>query len=196
MKIYGVQAGSIGTNCYMLLSEDEKEAAIIDPAVFIPDYADKIEELGAELKYILLTHGHYDHTGGVIEFSERFPDAKLAAGRGEKDMLSAEANLMPDLLLKDDDELILGDLTLKIIETPGHTAGGISILVNNEVLFSGDTLFHASIGRTDFPTGDYDTLIRSIKEKLFVLDEGIHVLPGHMQETTISFEKTNNPFLI
>jgi glyoxylase-like metal-dependent hydrolase (beta-lactamase superfamily II) len=207
MKIFGVQAGSIGTNCYMLLSEDEKEAAIIDPAVFLPDYADKIEEIGAELKYIILTHGHGDHTGGVPEFKQRFPNAKLAAGQREEELLrnssvnfssyilGDEVNLTPDIPLKDGDKLILGDLTLRIIETPGHTAGGISILVNNETLFSGDTLFRASIGRTDLPTGDYDTLLRSIREKLFTLADEVRVLPGHMGETTIGFEKRNNPFL-
>jgi glyoxylase-like metal-dependent hydrolase (beta-lactamase superfamily II) len=207
MKIFTTLAGSIGTNCYMLLSEDEKEAAIIDPADFIADYADKIVALGAELKYIILTHGHGDHTGGVPEFKKRFPGAKLAAGRHEEELLrnssinfsseilGGKLNLTPDILLKDGDELTLGDLTLRIIETPGHTVGGISILVNNEILFSGDTLFHASIGRTDLPTGDYDTLIRSIREKLFTLADDVRVLPGHMGETTIGFEKRNNPFL-
>jgi glyoxylase-like metal-dependent hydrolase (beta-lactamase superfamily II) len=206
MKIYATVAGIIATNCYMLLSDDETEAAIIDPAAFIPEFAEKIESLGAELKYIILTHGHADHTGGVPEFQSRFPDAKLAIGHDEvallrnsganfsSEILGSAVTPEPDILLKEGDELNVGNLSLKIIETPGHTAGGISILVNDEVLFSGDTLFHASIGRTDLPTGDYDTLLRSIREKLFVLDDEIQVLTGHMQETTIGYEKRENPY--
>ncbi|MDR2610045.1 MAG: MBL fold metallo-hydrolase [Clostridiales Family XIII bacterium] len=207
MKIYSIVAGSIGTNSYLLLSDDEKEAAIIDPAVFIPEFAEKIDGLGATLNYILLTHGHGDHTGGIPEFKERFPDAKLAAGRHEEELLrnasvnyssvilGAEVNPMPDILLKDGDELKVGNLTLKVIETPGHTAGGVSYLVNNEVLFSGDTLFRGSVGRTDLPTGDMITLLRSIREKLFTLDDEVRVLPGHMQDTTIGREKRTNPFV-
>ncbi|MDR2156500.1 MAG: MBL fold metallo-hydrolase, partial [Clostridiales Family XIII bacterium] len=100
----------------------------------------------------------------------------------------------PDVLLTDGDEVRIGGIVLSVIETPGHTAGGVCFLAG-KTLFSGDTLFRASIGRTDFPTGDYATLIGSIREKLFVLPDDVAVYPGHMEETSIGFEKAHNPFL-
>jgi glyoxylase-like metal-dependent hydrolase (beta-lactamase superfamily II) len=206
MIIKAIQLGAIGTNSYLVWDEKGGEAFIIDPADYTAEIANTIKEEQLRLKYIILTHGHGDHIGGVTMLTREYPGVKLAAGRNEATLL-ADANLnysgeisgnrlslKPDIYLSDGDEMKVGGMTLTVIETPGHTEGGISILTG-KTLFSGDTLFRSSIGRTDLPLGDYDALIKSIREKLFVLPDDITVYPGHMGETTIGFEKAHNPFV-
>jgi glyoxylase-like metal-dependent hydrolase (beta-lactamase superfamily II) len=197
----------IGTNCYLIWDEGTRDAFLIDPAQYTPETAKTIRDEDLHLKYIVLTHGHGDHIGGVAEALAEFPDAKLAAGQKEaellanaslnlsREVLGKSISLTPDVFLEDGEELAVGALTLKIIGTPGHTPGGISILVDNESLFSGDTLFCDSIGRTDLPCGDFDTLIASIREKLFTLPDAVVVFPGHMGQTTIGHERNYNPFV-
>jgi glyoxylase-like metal-dependent hydrolase (beta-lactamase superfamily II) len=158
------------------------------------------------IKYVILTHGHGDHVGGVNAILAAHPDAKLAAGRDEAPILGDPGQnfteytigrietFTPEILLADGDELTVGDIPLTIIATPGHTIGGISIRVPGAV-FSGDTLFCASIGRTDLPTGDFGTLERSIKEGLYTLPDETEVYPGHMEPTTIGYEKRYNGFV-
>ncbi|MDR0852154.1 MAG: MBL fold metallo-hydrolase [Clostridiales Family XIII bacterium] len=199
--------GSIGTNCYLVWDEGSDDAFLIDPAQNLPEIAQAIREEFLNLKYVILTHGHGDHIGGVTGILAEFPDAKLAAGRMEAELLAQarmnfsleitgkSVSLVPDIFLNDGDELSVGNLTLAIIETPGHTPGGISILVNREVLFSGDTLFRDSIGRTDLAGGNYERIVASIREKLFVLPDEVRVYPGHMDETTIGHEKKFNPYV-
>ena len=205
MNIIKMALGYIGTNCYLAWPENSKEAIIVDPAEFSPTIVKKIEENELSLKYIILTHGHYDHIGGVDELMRVFPDAKLVASKEESTALAdpninhtlqylgRSVSLIPNIEVSDGDNLPLGDDTLKIISTPGHTKGGISIYVDG-VLFSGDTLFRSSIGRTDLPGGDYMEILSSIRDKLYVLPDETKVLPGHMEASTIAFEKANNPF--
>ncbi|MDR1778745.1 MAG: MBL fold metallo-hydrolase [Clostridiales Family XIII bacterium] len=206
MKIARFMVGMIGTNCYLAWDDETKEAAIFDPAANIPQIAQTIAEESLTLKYVILTHGHGDHIGGVEAVLKANPDAQLVAGEGERqiladarlnfsrDIVGKDLVLSPDIWVKDGDVLKLGKQELKIIATPGHTPGGISILAG-EALFSGDTLFHASIGRTDLALGCYEDLINSIRDKLYVLPDDTLVLPGHMEETTIEFEKKHNPFV-
>jgi glyoxylase-like metal-dependent hydrolase (beta-lactamase superfamily II) len=206
MQIKKFELGALGTNCYLVWDEDSKEAFFVDPADHTPDVRAAITDEGLSMKYVILTHGHGDHVGGVNAMLEDFPDAKLVVGKDEVDLLQDPAlsyseyingrleTFEPDMLLSDGDELPLGALTLKTIATPGHTIGGISILVGDAV-FVGDTLFRASIGRTDLPTADFLTLEKSIREKLYALPDETEVYPGHMESTTIGYEKRYNGFI-
>ncbi|MDR3225299.1 MAG: MBL fold metallo-hydrolase [Clostridiales Family XIII bacterium] len=203
MQIRIFQLGSLGTNCYLVWDEPSKEALIIDPADYTESVRSAITDENLHLKYVILTHGHGDHVGGVHAILADFPEAKLAAGKDELPILADPAysyteyingrteTFDPDILLSDGEELFIGTIPLKTIATPGHTIGGISILADGAV-FAGDTLFRTSIGRTDLPTGDYQTLEKSIREKLYTLPDDTPVYPGHMEPTTIGYEKRYN----
>ncbi len=206
MEIKSVQTGSLGVNTYYVRDEKTNIGFLVDPGGFNQRLVKMINDDVCEIKYIVLTHGHGDHIGGVLEFKTLFPDAKIVASIHEKEFLATSSlNMSMDCCGKDlaieadqwvDDgtQLEVGEMTLKIITTPGHTPGGMCILVD-DVLFSGDTLFQQSIGRTDFPGGSFSQLSKSIKEKLFVLEDDIVVYPGHMGSTTIGVEKRSNPFV-
>ncbi|MDR0853649.1 MAG: MBL fold metallo-hydrolase [Clostridiales Family XIII bacterium] len=217
LRVNGYVVGAIGTNVYLVWDDVSKEAMLIDPA----DGEQAIEQAIAQekltLKYIFLTHGHGDHIGGLPAFLEIYPDAELVCGEDEEEMLTnAKRNFSseifgqnlefhPDFLVADGSELKLGDIVFKVIATPGHTRGGISLYVKGidpafesggtGTLFSGDTLFRESIGRTDLWGGSYDTLINSVSSKLFTLPDETVVLPGHMGATSIAHEKKFNPFV-
>lgn len=208
MKLTGRVTGLVETNCYLVWDEIAGKAFLVDPGEYSPDIDRIIEMEGLSVEYIILTHGHGDHIGGIEKFMEKYPAAKVAAGEAELSILSDaklnfsgeisgnDVEIRPDVLLKDGDELTVGGLTLRIIETPGHTPGGISIYIEEEgIVFSGDTLFRMSIGRTDLPGGDPEQLLNSIREKLFVLPDETKVYPGHMAATDIGIEKRGNPFL-
>ena len=206
MKIFSYITGPIQVNTYLVYDENTMKGFIVDPGDYSPKLSKMAMDLGIDIEYIILTHGHGDHIGGVERFKHDFSSAKLVAHEKEKEMLSdavmncsAEffpngVTLTPDIWVKDGDKLQVGDMELKIIHTPGHTPGGMSIYVGN-TLFSGDTLFRYSVGRTDFPGGDQRALINSIKDRLFHLPDDTRVLPGHMGETTIGEEKKGNPFV-
>ncbi len=196
--------GPIGTNCYIIFEEGKKEAVVIDPAADGAFILAQCRKLGVEPAAILLTHGHGDHIGGVLEL-KRALEIPVYAGEAERALLADPAlNLSPDLGgavsvkgvegLQDGQELFLLGHKWQAIATPGHTAGGVCFyLEEDKLLFSGDTLFHMSYGRTDFPTGDTRALIRSITEKLLVLPEDVVVYPGHESQTTIGDERRYNP---
>jgi glyoxylase-like metal-dependent hydrolase (beta-lactamase superfamily II) len=217
MKIQQYDSGMIGTNCYLVWDEDSGEAMIVDPGGCVPQIDEVVAAEGLTVKYIALTHGHGDHTGGVADFQAKYPEALLAAGEKEADLLadpqrnlsrdfSGEATAYhADIWLKEGDELTLGQLHFLIFETPGHTPGGIALYTADGSAFpegraggvaiTGDTLFQGSIGRTDLPGGDYRTLEDSIRTKLYALPEDTVVLPGHMGATTIGYEAKHNPFV-
>ena len=205
MIIKMLTVGPIMANCFVLGCEDTHEAAVIDPG----DEPDRIlyalAESNLAVKLIINTHGHFDHVGANKTLKEVTAapilihplDAPMlsqlassAAGWG----MSADNSPPPDRELQDGDEVIFGKITLKVLHTPGHTPGGISLHTDDEV-FVGDTLFAGSIGRTDFPGGSFETLKESIQQKLFTLSDDIKVYPGHNQPTTIGVEKRTNPFV-
>ena len=205
MFLKHLQVGPLETNCYIIADEKSRIAAIIDPGDNANEIINAVHEAKLKIKYIFLTHGHCDHIAALKEVKET-TDAKIVIHEQDAHMLSsAESNLsfllgeeftqpLPDIKLTDNKEFKIGDLVLNIIHTPGHTSGGISIQVDN-LVFTGDTLFAGSIGRTDFPGGSYDKLIRSIKEKLLTLPDDTKIYPGHGEPSTIGYEKMRNPFL-
>ena len=206
MKIIRYVTGPIQVNTYLTYDEEQKVGFLVDPGAYASEITEKINELGVDLKYIILTHGHGDHIGGVEGFLKDFPAAKVVADQDEKEMLqngslnsSVEMFGRPieidaDLYVKDKDTLNVGSMELTFLHTPGHTKGGMSIYVDGH-LFSGDTLFRYSIGRTDFYGGDFSVLMNSIKDTLFLLPDDTIVLQGHMEFTRIGDEKRGNTFV-
>lgn len=199
MKIKSMQVGELATNCYILIDDVEKKAAVIDPGDESDRILEKLEGLDAQVEYILLTHGHYDHIGGVAQVHEALPQAKVylhkADSRGTGFHVVPLADQVEDLQYYDDgDTLTLGSLTIHVIHTPGHTPGGVTLRVK-DVLFTGDTLFAGSMGRSDFPGGNTPQLFASLK-KLALLEGDYHVLPGHDRTTTLEQERRSNVFVL
>ena len=206
MRIYTLTVGPLGTNCYLIMSE-KRSIALVDPGADPERIIQKIEDLGSAPSMILLTHAHYDHTGGVAALCEAYPDC--AVYLGEKDAPAygdPEASLAAMLggpkepaaqpltaTVKEGDALALDELEFTVLETPGHTPGGVTYRCG-DVLFCGDTLFQGSIGRTDFPGGDYETLRRSLL-RLRGLPGEYTVCPGHGLPTMMSQERKTNPYL-
>ncbi|KXZ39434.1 Glyoxylase, beta-lactamase superfamily II [Alkalithermobacter thermoalcaliphilus JW-YL-7 = DSM 7308] len=205
MKIKNIVCGIYGVNCYIIADEETKKCAVIDPGGNHEEIINYIDENGFDLEFIILTHGHADHIGAVGELKD-IKDCKVVACKDEKYILnnkdfnltsvigSKELEIEADEYVKDQDNLCLGRLSLQIIHTPGHTPGSICIKVEN-ILFSGDTLFSGSIGRTDLEGGSYEKIIHSL-EKLIQLDDEVVVMPGHGPSTTIGREKRTNRFII
>ena len=198
MIIKTLIAGMYEENCYLIMDEGTKELAIIDPGGQ-PNLIEKeISKLDGKPKFILLTHGHMDHVGAVIELMNKL-NIPFFINENEEQYMKNDEFVFGSLpkaskYLKEGDTVSLGNNIIKVIETAGHTAGGICFLVNDE-LFTGDTLFQGSIGRSDFPGGNGPQLIKNIKEKLLPLGDNVKVYPGHGPASTIGYEKRNNPFL-
>lgn len=205
MQIFSQALGPFAANCYIIACEETKAAAVVDPGM--PDAWIKrtLEEHQLKAALILLTHGHVDHIGGV-SWVKSFTRAPLMAHEGDLPLLS-DARLngsarfgipittpAPDRLLKDGETIPLGNLYLWVLHTPGHSSGGICFYTPGH-LIAGDTLFAGSIGRTDLPGGDYETLVGGIRTKLLVLPAETVVYPGHGETTTIGDEAEYNPFL-
>ena len=193
-------AGAYQTNVYLVYDEETKDAFIVDPGYEFSKIYEDIEELDLKPLYIILTHGHGDHTGGIDKLKKTFDGLKLVASKDERKLLfhrsmsMGKGGIRADMEVSDGDVLDVGNIHLQFITTPGHTPGGMCILMEG-VLFSGDTLFRGSVGRTDFPGGDMDTLLSSLRDKLMLLPDETEVYPGHMGETTIGIERRHNPFV-
>ena len=204
MIIKGMPVGPIQANCYVLGCETTRRSAVIDPGDEAERILGIISQEDLQLEYIINTHGHFDHVGGNRAIKDA-TGAKLLAHELDTPMLEhlsqaaaawgmhAEDSPKPDMFVEDGDTIMLGQIELKFLHTPGHSPGGISILADG-VVFVGDLLFAGSIGRTDFPGGDYNTLIRSVQTKIFPLDDNVEVLSGHGPATTVGREKRTNPF--
>lgn len=199
MIVKNMVLGPVMTNTYIVYDEDVKEAVIIDPADSADEIERKITEWQIVPKAILLTHGHFDHIGAVSELRDNY-NIKVYAYETEKEVLNSDANaasmigkrisIEADEYIRDLQTLCFGGIKYQVIYTPGHTIGSCCYYVKDEkVLFSGDTMFCQSYGRTDFPTGSYSALMDSIKSRLLKLDDDVTVYPGHNEETKIGFER-------
>ena len=205
IEIKSMTLGMVATNCYLIINKENKEALLVDPADNALRISNVIEENGCTLKAILLTHGHFDHIMALNDLKKRY-NVPVYAHEEEEDVLKQSSlNLsgsigqiyttQADVYVKDGEHLKLAGLDVIVLYTPGHTKGGVCYYFPEEkVLMSGDTLFHCSIGRTDFPTGSMSQLVRSVKEQLFVLPDDVQVYPGHDSVTSIGYEKQSNPF--
>lgn len=206
MRVERFVTGIISTNCYLVINEETKQTVIIDLAACPKKLLGFIEEEGLEVEAILLTHGHFDHIMGIDGFLEHFEVPVYVHEEDEQVMNDPVLNqssiytsgytFSGAQYLRDRQTLKLAGYVFEVIHTPGHTWGGCCYYVASEnVLFSGDTLFQESVGRTDFETSSMSDLMHSVREKLFQLPEETHVYPGHMGETTIGHEKIHNPYV-
>lgn len=198
-------AGRLENNIYLVADEKSSEAVLIDATQDLPEIQKAVKDLGVKVKYILLTHGHFDHILGLNSLKKSLnapavickDDLVISDNINEFTRLFGLPDSVPpkyDMYIKDGDEILLGSYKIKVIHTPGHTEGGVCYLVDGK-LFSGDTLFRGSVGRTDLFGGNFDKLSDSIKNKLFKLDDKTEIFPGHGDMTTIGFEKKYNEII-
>ena len=196
MNIKAMQVGPIGTNCYLLEDESTRQAAVIDPGGDAPRLLAALK--GLDVRRILLTHGHYDHTGAAAELAAALPQAEVYIH--ERDYRDVDPGLFPLRtqlsavnFYGEGDRLPLGELTLEVLHTPGHSQGSVTLRCG-DVLFCGDTLFAGSCGRTDFPGGDTAKILASLR-RLGELEGNLQVLPGHLESSTLDRERQVNPYL-
>ena len=207
MKVGKFVLGPVATNCYIGINEETKECFIVDPATCPPEFVSYIKNAGLTVKAVLLTHGHFDHIMGLDALLKEF-SVPVYAHEAEREVLESEQlNSSASMLgqpysfsgadyVTNRQELRIAGFEIRVVYTPGHTIGGCCYYIEKEkALFSGDTLFHGSVGRTDLPTGSMGQLVSSVRDRLFVLPDDTQVYPGHMEETTIGYEKKYNPFI-
>lgn len=193
-----VPAGVYEANCYILVDEKTKDCAIIDVGGDVKKISEAIENMNGKPKYVLLTHGHFDHVGGVEEICIKY-NIPFYISKTDEEYMKIDNSVFGTLpkasgYLKQGDIVKLANNEISVIETPGHTKGGLCFFIDGKV-FTGDTLFQGSIGRTDFIGGDMDEIISSIKNKLIPLGDDVEVYPGHGPSSSIKFEKARNPYL-
>ncbi len=206
MKIEKFVTGIISTNCYLAINEETKQTVVIDPAACPSYLMGHMKSEGLQVEAILLTHGHFDHIMGIDDLRREFPVPVYVHEGDRETLLDPALNLSSSYTngytfdgadyIRDGQRLELAGFSFQVIHTPGHTPGGVCYYLESEgVLFSGDTLFQNSVGRTDFPNSSMSDLIRSIREKVMKLPDDVKVYPGHMGETTIGHERKYNPFI-
>lgn len=202
-KIIKLVVGQLQENCFILFDEN-KDAFVVDPGGSSENIIEAIEKNSLNIKYILLTHGHFDHVGAVAALVKKYK-APVYLSKEDRAFLESPKEVRTsafgmqieaaevDVFVKEGDEIPFSEGNIIVIETPGHTLGSVCYLFEN-YLFAGDTLFNGSIGRTDFPESDHSLMVESLK-KLKKLDDEIYVLSGHGPESQISYEKMANPYL-
>lgn len=184
------------TNCYILADEKTKAAAIIDPGENVPEIKELVKKDKLDVRAIFLTHGHYDHVGGVAALRKKYKDIPVylhPEDAGKDTELMPTRALDPVTLWRDGDVVMVGELQVEVLHTPGHSAGSVTLRCQ-DVLFTGDTLFTQSVGRTDFPGGSQEALMASLK-RLGELEGDYQVLPGHDTFTSLDQERQGNPYL-
>ncbi len=213
MKIKTLNVGPLQCCCYVVFNEQSREAIVIDPGGDVEIITDYIKKNKLKPLLLINTHGHGDHIGANLELKEAFPEIKICIHADDEPMLTHPSKNLSflggvlyksppaDCVLRHGDIVGVDGCKFKVLHTPGHTPGGICLLsTSNEgcqtsVLFSGDTLFAGSVGRTDLPSGSYEALMESIRENILTLDDNTVVYPGHGPSTTVAEEKANNPFI-
>lgn len=202
MKVISEKFGSMDNNCSLIIDEKTNQSALVDCNEFSQKMIDMIGD--TDLKYILLTHGHFDHIIGVKSVKEKY-GAQVVISKEDEPMLNSaklslavfcnapQNNVDADIIVKDGDEITLGETKIKVMATPGHTSGSVCYIAEN-CIFSGDTLFYCSCGRTDFPSGSPEQMMSSL-QKLKALDGDYKVYTGHNNLTTLDFERKNNPYM-
>jgi glyoxylase-like metal-dependent hydrolase (beta-lactamase superfamily II) len=205
MILESLPTGPLQVNCYILGCEVTRQAAVIDPGGDVPQILALLKQHDLQLQLVINTHGHFDHIGGNRQLLAA-TGAELLLHQADSTLLASAAkhaaafgmqtdmSPAPQRLLNGGEQLALGELLIDVLHTPGHTPGGICLLIEDQVIV-GDTLFAGSIGRTDLPGGDHQTLINSIREKLLILPDATVAHPGHGPSTSIGREKSYNPFL-
>ena len=204
MLLETLVVGPLAVNCYIFGCEKTHQAAIVDPGDEADQILSVVKKLDCRVKYILLTHGHIDHLSQIpilknklkAEFlmhEQDIPLVQSASTQAALFGLPDPGDLKPDRFLNDGDIIHLGELTIQVIHSPGHSPGSITFQVNQK-LFVGDLIFNGSIGRTDLPGGDYSQIIESIQKKIFTLPDSVEIYPGHGPATTVGIEKNTNPF--
>jgi hydroxyacylglutathione hydrolase len=203
-ELYTIKLIRTCSNCYILVDSASREAAVIDPGSNAEQIIQELERVNAKARYIIDSHGHWDHIGANLALAEK-TGAGILIHRLDQPMLADANSSLASLfradgkggeaerLLEDGDIIELGKLRLTVLHTPGHTPGGICLLVE-DLLFSGDTLFNLSVGRTDLYGGDTETLINSLRDKLLPLPDQLQVLPGHGAASELGYEKAHNPY--
>ncbi len=202
MKVISEKFGSMDNNCCLIIDEKTNQSALVDCTEFSQKMIDMIGN--TDLRYILLTHGHFDHIIGVKSVKEKY-GVKVVISKADEPMLSSaklslaafcnapQNNVEADVIVEDGDEITLGETKIKVMATPGHTSGSVCYIAE-DCIFSGDTLFCCSCGRTDFPSGSSDEMMLSL-QKLKALDGDYKVYTGHNDLTTLDFERKNNPYM-